>query len=84
VAAWHAGELKAADIEIIQDGFKLPDGRKVKDTNELALCSEEVTTSDEVREAFTAWDFCGAKHDEETSIKTQRESREERRERGCV
>ncbi len=57
VAAWHAGEIKAADIEIIQEGFKLPDGRKAKDTNELALCADDVTTSDEVREAFTTWDF---------------------------
>lgn len=57
VKRWHDGEIAAGDIEIVQPGFVLPDGRKVKDTNELALCADDVLHSDEVREAFTAWDF---------------------------
>lgn len=57
VKRWHEGEIAAGAIEVVVPGFVLPDGRKVKDTNELALCADDVLRSDEVREAFTAWDF---------------------------
>lgn len=57
VKRWHDGEIAAAEIEVIQPGFMKPDGSKVKDTNDLALCAEDVTRGDDVREAFTSWDF---------------------------
>jgi hypothetical protein len=57
LATWHNGEIKAAEIGIIEPGFVKPDGSKVKDLNDLALCGEDVTKCDDVREAFTVWDF---------------------------
>jgi hypothetical protein len=57
VAAWHAGEIQAAEIEILEPGFLKKDGSKVKDLNDLAMASDEVLTCDDVRQAMTVWDF---------------------------
>jgi hypothetical protein len=38
-------------------GLTMPDGRAVKDLNDLARCDDGVTTAREIREAFCAWDF---------------------------
>ena len=57
VKRWHDGEIQSADIEVIQEGFMKPDGSKVKDTNDLAVCAEDVVRSEDVRAAMTAWDF---------------------------
>ena len=38
-------------------GLTMPDGQAVKDLNDLARCPAETTDADEVREAFTVWDF---------------------------
>jgi hypothetical protein len=57
VTAWHEGTLKASEIRVLVPGYVRADGAKVKDLNDLARCSDGVTTSDDVREAMTAWDF---------------------------
>lgn len=38
-------------------GLTLPDGSAVKDINDLAKCSDEVTAAPHIRDAFCAWDF---------------------------
>ena len=57
VAAWHEGEKLAGEIEVLVPGFVRADGAKVKDLNDLARCSEDVLGCDDVRQAFTVWDF---------------------------
>lgn len=55
--AWGRGELPGAEVPVRHPGLALPDGRPVKDLNDLALCSREVRESADVREAFRCWDF---------------------------
>ena len=57
VARWHEGEIGAADIRVVQPGFVRKDGAKVKDLNDVALCGDDVTGGDDMREAMTLWDF---------------------------
>jgi hypothetical protein len=44
-------------VGVLTPGLLMRDGSPVKDLNDLAKCSEDVTTSADVREAFTCWDF---------------------------
>jgi len=55
--AWGRGDIKAAAVKVITPGLMLPDGSAVKDLNDLAKCSDEVLSSDDVRQAFRQWDF---------------------------
>jgi len=55
--AWHEGSLKAAEMRVIEPGYVKRDGSKVKDTNDLAACSDDILRCDDVRRAFTDWDF---------------------------
>ncbi len=57
IAAWGRREIDGAAVRILTPGLVMPDGSPVKDLNDLAKCSEDVTTSADVREAFTCWDF---------------------------
>lgn len=57
IAAWGRREMDGAAVRILTPGLVMPDGSPVKDLNDLAKCSEQVTTSADVREAFTCWDF---------------------------
>jgi len=57
IAAWGRREMDGAAVRILTPGLVMPDGSPVKDLNDLAKCSEDVTTSADVREAFTCWDF---------------------------
>lgn len=47
----------AAVVAFSLEGLVRADGAKVKDLNDLALCSAEVLTSDEVEPLFFDWDF---------------------------
>jgi len=57
IAAWGRREIDGAAVRILTPGLVMRDGSPVKDLNDLAKCSEDVTTSADVREAFTCWDF---------------------------
>lgn len=57
VVEWHEGERAAADIAKVNEGWKLKDGKPVKDLNDVALCDDEVIWSQDMREAMRAWDF---------------------------
>jgi hypothetical protein len=57
VEAWHRGEIPASEVEVDYPGYVKPDGSKVKDLNDLALCGDDVVRSDDVRQAMTVWDF---------------------------
>lgn len=55
--AWSRGELPAADVGILTQGLRMQDGTAVKDVNDLVKAGDGVIFSDEIREAFRAWDF---------------------------
>ncbi len=57
IAAWGRREIDGAAVRILTPGLVMRDGSPVKDLNDLAKCREDVTTSADVREAFTCWDF---------------------------
>jgi len=57
IAAWGRREMDGAAVRVLTPGLVMRDGTPVKDLNDLAKCSEEVTGSADVREAFTCWDF---------------------------
>jgi hypothetical protein len=57
IAAWGRREIDSAAVRVLTPGLTLRDGTQVKDLNDLAKCSDEVTGSADVREAFTVWDF---------------------------
>lgn len=57
VKRWQAGEIRAAEIAVRYAGLQLPDGALVKDLNDLARCAPEVREAEQIREAFTQWDF---------------------------
>ena len=57
IAAWGRREIDGAAVRVLTPGLVMQDGTPVKDLNDLAKCSEEVTGSADVREAFTCWDF---------------------------
>jgi len=57
VQAWHNGEITASEVKVEMEGYTKRDGEKVKDLNDLALCSDDVLSSDDVRQAMTVWDF---------------------------
>jgi len=57
IAAWGRREIDSAAVRVLTPGLTLRDGTQVKDLNDLAKCSDDVTGSADVREAFTVWDF---------------------------
>jgi hypothetical protein len=57
IAAWGRREMDGAAVRVLTPGLLMRDGSPVKDLNDLAKCSEDVTSSADVREAFTVWDF---------------------------
>jgi hypothetical protein len=57
VKSWHEGDLRAAEVQVISEGFRKADGSVVKDLNDLALCEASVVGSDEVVEGFVEWGF---------------------------
>jgi len=57
IAAWGRREIDAVGVQVLVPGLLMPDGSPVKDLNDLAKCGLAVTEADEVREAFTRWDF---------------------------
>lgn len=57
VREWSAGTRSAADIEVREEGLRLPDGELVKDLNDLAKCGRDVLESQDLRRAFLHWDF---------------------------
>jgi len=57
VKSWHEGDLRAAEVQVISEGFRKADGSVVKDLNDLALCAPDVVGCDDVRQAMTVWDF---------------------------
>lgn len=57
VEQWQAGKITAAEMVVEVPGFTLPDGKKVKDVNELLHAGDEVLNSEDVRQACRDWDF---------------------------
>jgi hypothetical protein len=57
VGEWHEGKRLAGEIEVMVEGYKMKDGGKVKDLNDLAKCGEDVIESQDVEQAMRAWDF---------------------------
>ena len=51
------GPMWSGAVDVKLDGLRLPDGKLVKDLNDLAKCDAEVADSPEVRRAFKHWDF---------------------------
>ena len=56
LAAWGKGEMKAAEVRVIEPGLKNRDGVGIKDVNDL-VADEHALELDEVRAAARAWDF---------------------------
>lgn len=54
---WSRGEVPAAEVVVEVPGLLMPDGKAVKDLNDLAKCGPEVLRDENVVQAFRHWDF---------------------------